>query len=618
MATGRKKMSDHGDAEAGKDGKPALPLTAQQQAILQTTGNIIINAVAGSGKTTTIIEYAVSRPGGSRILYLAFNKSVKLEAGSKFRSRGLHQVTVETAHSLAYRHIIPANGFKVRAQGFKTHEIAAILGLASHGEKHGEYVIANHINKFVTYFCNSDKEKVQDLDYLQTITDKKARNFAGSLYGIIEKGTRQLLAMMDRGEIPVTHDFYLKKFQLARPRLPYDYILFDEGQDASPAMLDVFLRQDAVKILVGDAHQQIYSWRHAVNSLEKTGFQVLHLSASFRFRQDIADLAGAILDWKHHLGKFSRPAITGHGSGKEQVTRATLARTNLGLLLNAIGFITDNWKTRHIYFEGNINSYTYADDGASLYDVLNLFNHQRSRIRDKLIASMNSMDDLEEYIEKTEDPQLSMMVEIVKEYGNEIPGLIKSLKDRHTGDEDRSKAEMIFSTVHRAKGMEYDVVHLVNDFISESRLEKTIGEQEKNKEPVNTVKLLEEINLLYVAVTRTRNRLFLPAPLLPRGVATSKDIIIVPEEKKTPAGNTGKTIPFFERLREKKSFNNTRTSPNGRKGLSSTPWSLEQEEELIELYSRGYSVSEMAEHFSRTKGAIISLLKRKGYVADGL
>ena len=55
-------------------------LTEEQKAIINSTGDIRINAVAGSGKTTTIIEYAATRPPGSRILYLAFNKSVRLEA----------------------------------------------------------------------------------------------------------------------------------------------------------------------------------------------------------------------------------------------------------------------------------------------------------------------------------------------------------------------------------------------------------------------------------------------------------------------------------------------------------------------------------------------------------
>ncbi len=84
--------------------------------------------------------------------------------------------------------------------------------------------------------------------------------------------------------------------------------------------------------------------------------------------------------------------------------------------LNAIEYITNNRKIKGIYFEGNFNSYTYADEGASLYDVLNLANNKPDKIRDKLIGSMRNLEELEEYIEKTEDPQLSMMVEIVKEY----------------------------------------------------------------------------------------------------------------------------------------------------------------------------------------------------------
>ena len=74
-----------------------------------------------------------------------------------------------------------------------------------------------------------------------------------------------------------------------------------------------------------------------------------------------------------------------------------------------------------------------------------------------MIKSMKNMKELEDYIEKTEDIQLGMMVKIVKKYGNEIPSLLKSLKELHTGDENRDKAEMIFSTVHRAKGMEYEI-----------------------------------------------------------------------------------------------------------------------------------------------------------------
>ena len=61
-----------------------MNLTPEQKLIINSSGNIKINAVAGSGKTTTIVEYAKTRPTKSKILYLAFNKSVKLEAIKKF------------------------------------------------------------------------------------------------------------------------------------------------------------------------------------------------------------------------------------------------------------------------------------------------------------------------------------------------------------------------------------------------------------------------------------------------------------------------------------------------------------------------------------------------------
>ena len=362
-----------------------MQLTPEQHAIINSNGNIKINAVAGSGKTTTVIEYAKNRPKGSKILYLAFNRSVRLEAINKFEAAGLSNVKVETAHSLAYKNIVFGSHYTLRSQGYKTYEIAELLGLRVSGEKHGEYVVANHINKFITYFCNSDKPKVQDLNYLDVVTDSKAKVFVTQFYDYIEKQTRLLLSKMDKGEIEITHDFYLKKFQIACPELNYDYILFDEGQDASAAMLDVFFKQNAVKVIVGDTHQQIYGWRYAVNSLEEADFKTYLLSNSFRFGKDIASLATEVLKLKTHIKDHKTVIINGKGNNRETKLKATLARTNLGLLSEAIKYVIGNKQAKHIYFEGNFNSYTYADEGASLYDVLNLYNEKPKLIRDPLI-----------------------------------------------------------------------------------------------------------------------------------------------------------------------------------------------------------------------------------------
>jgi superfamily I DNA/RNA helicase len=592
-----------------------MELTREQYNIIQSNGDIKINAVAGSGKTTTIIEYARTRPRGSRILYLAFNKSVRTEAIKRFAEKGLGHVHVETAHSLAYKHIVTGSNYKLRAQSYRTYEIAEMLRIRVRGEQHEEYVVANHINKYLTLFCNSNKGKVLDLNYLDTVTDKKAKDFVKRFHRLIESQTRLFLSKMDKGEIEIIHDFYLKKFQLSNPVLPYDYILFDEGQDASPAMLDVFLKQKAVKVIVGDTHQQIYGWRHAVNSLENTTFKSYQLSTSFRFSQDIANLAVEILQWKGILGDTGSVTINGKGNNKASRSNATLARTNLGLLLKAIGYVSEKRNAGKIYFEGNFNSYTYADEGASLYDVLNLYNWNHRLIKDPLIRKMKSIWELETYIEKTEDAQLAMMVEIVKEYGNQIPHLIRTIKEKHIDNDDKDQAEMIFSTIHRCKGMEYDTVHLANDFISNKKLEKI--KNDPKKEEINQAKLNEEINLLYVAVTRTRNKLSIPSSIMPEDFPVSPHIQVL-EEKPDMHGmdkfSRGDLYPgmnkyerdFYARLEKVRSQVELRK--HHREAFK--PWTPELDEELTIMYCEGHSVSGMAKHFGRTKGAILSRINK--------
>lgn len=592
-----------------------MQLTAEQQQIIRSTGNIKINAVAGSGKTTTVIEYARSRPADSRILYLAFNKSVRLEAARKFEEKGLSNVQVDTAHSIAFRYIVPGSSYRLKSQGYKTSEVVEILGLQSGGEKHAEYIIANHINKFIAYFCNSNKRRVQELNYLEIVADEQAKKFVTRFYADIEQHTRNFLAKMERAEIEITHDFYLKKFQLASPQLNYDYILFDEGQDASPAMLDVFLKQQATKVIVGDTHQQIYGWRHAVNSLEKVDFEDYTLSTSFRFNQVTADLAMRVLDFKKHIDAPADVFITGKGNSVSVKNKAVIGRTNLGLLLKAIQYVTADTGFKRIYFEGNIHSYTYADDGASLYDVLNLHNGEHDRVRDKLLKGMKDLGELEEYVEKTEDVQLGTMIDIVREYGNQIPGIIKKIKDRHVENEEREKAELIFSTVHRCKGMEYDAVELANDFITEKKLKTFRDELDA---AADFSKLNEEINLLYVAVTRTRNTLHIPEALLPSDFPPSDQIYSVkPDEGK---GRQGK--PAFVRSVFRKHVGNDKDVEKAysveaiRKEHSGAyaSWNSDDDAQLKRMFNSGKKIPDISAHFGRTTGAIRSRLKKIGLI----
>jgi F-box protein, helicase, 18 len=579
--------------------------TLQQQAILQTNGNLVINAVAGSGKTTTLLAYAKTRPPGSRILYLAFNKTVKEEALQKFAAAGLHHVKAETAHSLAFDHVVKHSRYKV-VQGYKNHEWVDLLGIDT-GDRHTDYILASHINKCIAFFCNSQAAKVQELDYAATLSDPKAKQFVNNFHSPLIDFTRKALDKMNRGEIAVTHDFYLKKFQLGKPLLPYDYILFDEGQDASAAMLDVFLRQSSTKVIVGDVHQQIYGWRYAVNSLQQVDFERLHLTESFRFDEEIALVANRILGWKQHLQQPGTEKIIGIGRPGPILSQATLGRTNLQLLLNAI--VQVDRGLQQLHFEGKISSYTFADEGASLYDVLNLHTGKTTLIKDKLVASMKDLKELEDYIEKTEDHSLGLMVEMVKQYGNQLPGLIGNLKSKHT--DKREDAEMVFSTVHRCKGMEYDSVTLLPDFMTEEKLLKTVAAEGVQAQG-HYNRLAEEVNLLYVAVTRAKSKLVLPPEInplksvvvaaapAPPPITTNRDDLFLAEMELFHRRHSGESRPI-------------RPKP----GNSGKRWTDEETTLLSDLYLGNNPLAAIARELGRGPNAVRIKLQQIGLLEEG-
>jgi F-box protein, helicase, 18 len=605
-----------------------MKLTEEQEKILVTNCNIKINAIAGSGKTTTMVEYAKSRPKASRILYVAFNKSVKQEAELKFAQAGLQNVSIETAHSLAYKQVVYKSRYKIKAS-YQSYELLHPLNINLGLHPNEMYILCNHVLKFAAYFCNSTFSKLAELNYLDVVHDELAYNFVQQYYEPIHQYTREFLAKMHNGTMEITHDFYLKLFQLQKPKLPFDYILFDEGQDASPAMLDVFLQQEnAIKVMVGDTHQQIYSWRYAINSLSKVDYENFYLSNSFRYNSATAHLATLVLDYKKIYSAATTPKITGLGEFNSIKSRATLARTNLGLLKKAIDYMSENNNKSSIYFEGNFNSYTYADEGASLYDILNLFNGKRDRIKNGLIKSMNSIAQLEEYIEKTDDKQLGMMLELVLDYENEIFEIIKNIKEQHT--DSKQDAKMVFSTVHKCKGMEYDEVTLAEDFITEEKIEKLKNAEEKESNWAK--KLDEEINLIYVAITRAKRQLNIPRTLLPitfeEMTIANKDIVILenifePMDYNKNSGslknsnNTKNKNTSFGQI-DDSSFNkfiagiNRKNSTLGKnlpekKGM---PWSSTLDKELSDLYQDGWSVEKLAQHFKRSNGAISSRLRR--------
>ncbi len=464
-----------------------------------------ISAVAGSGKTATLLAYAQAHGKHKKVLYLAFNRSVKLEAEQKFKAAGLPHVKVETAHSLAFKQLRMRSPNIVNT--FKFHELADALRIRKSGDAALRYALTSHVIRYVSLYCNHPSVSLRQLNYLHYLDDKSSRDFADRHLEEILRLSQRLLDQMQSGRLPITHDYYLKQFQLKEFALPYDYLLFDEAQDASSVMLDVFRRQRGIKLLVGDPHQQIYRWRYAINAMNSLPYPTLALSTSFRFPASIAELANEALQWKNKLGKSAAGVqLIGVGKLPEQVgSRAILARTNMSLIAAALDQLEEH-AAEKIWFEGGFQAYSFASNGYSLHEILQLRFGSLSKLKDPLLQALGSYDALQRYVEQTGDPELAIFLQLIELYGAELPNQLSRLRKHAEQCSDAREAALIFSTVHRAKGMEYDAVKLLPDFITAKKIDKQLEETRT----LDRERLIEEINLLYVAISRSRGWLELP------------------------------------------------------------------------------------------------------------
>jgi hypothetical protein len=292
-------------------------------------------------------------------------------------------------------------------------------------------------------------------------------------------------------------------------------------------------------------------------------------------------------------------------------TKATIGRTNLGVLLSAIS----QWKQgklRKLYFEGNINKYMIVDEGSSLYDVLALQNGRKGIIKNKLIAQMDSMADLKKYIRKTEDPGLALMVDVIKEFGNDLPAFIDELKANQSSV--REDADMIFGTVHRCKWMEYDNVTLLNDFITEDKLKKSIiqaGTDEMAEMTKNYI--TEEINILYVAATRAKNKLIIPAEIISSEIGPFKSIEFVPQAPMPMPIPMLTSAPLDINIVDDYKYstrllNNERGKYKYRQFIKpdnhGNPWTEEEVSKLKELYNTYHPIEEIAKQLRRGETAV--------------
>lgn len=444
---------------------------------------VVVNAYAGTGKTSTLKFYTESRPK-KRFLYVAFNKALQLEGERKFGEN----TTCRTTHGLAY----PDYGrhFSHKLGGVKPIDVARKFSVS--------YDLARQAIDTVQSYLASSQQQLSDFH----VRDAGMSSFP--LMAVVDLARKVWSDMMDvNGEIKMPHDGYLKLYANSIPDLSkrFDTILFDEAQDANPVTSHIIRSQKRAQIImVGDRFQSIYAFRGAHNAMEKVEAEAEkhYLTRSFRFGKGIALVASRLLQ---DFRGATRPII---GAGQHQDTRfivakgdpyTKLCRTNGMIFRNAVDYVSSRTP---LLLVGGVDNYNFE----TILDVYRLFADDRKSIRDPFIKKLESFADAADYAEQTEDAQLKSMIKVVEEYRHDVPRLYERLKTEILADTElgRKKAHVTMTTAHRSKGLEWKQVALENDF-------SDLVDDKGDLLPVTTTEEEQEINLLYVAITRAEQAL---------------------------------------------------------------------------------------------------------------
>lgn len=459
-----------------------FPLTGEQNTAVEaalTGDNLKISARAGAGKTSTLKAIAEAMPD-RKGLYIAFNKLIADEADREFP----RAVMCKTAHSLAYRvKGVPfqkAGRLKGKLNG---RLVAEKLGLTDTGI-FSAAALGYFLIGFVNRFCHSADDELK-LDHapwgdfkvkVQEGEDFKAvrRKFFSDLLPYAVRLWSCLIR--DDGDLPITHDVYLKLWALDKPALRFDYILVDEAQDLNGVLLGLLKHQQAQIIYVGDHYQQIYSWRGAVNAMAQVqGVAECEITQSFRFGSSIANAAVEVL--KHQLGESV--VVRGFDKVSSRLAMinspdAILCRTNREVIAQLIKWLPTN---RRIAVCGGVGELLML-----LYGVSDLMQGKKTDVAE--LAGFQDWDEVLEHSKTEAGQEFAVLVGLVQKYS--VSHLIRVLNEVKYNRE--FDADLVISTGHKSKGREWDSVVLAEDF----------------KSPEEKGWTNEDANLLYVAVTRAK------------------------------------------------------------------------------------------------------------------
>lgn len=472
-------------------------------------GNSVINALAGSGKTSTIVNAVKLIPSTCNALFIAFNKEIVKELEKKLA--GVKNVQVKTLHSLGLLMIRRNLGTNIEID---------------------EYKYRTFIKKNIKQLSSADFDKMTT-KLMQQYTDNVIQLCDLGRYNLAQC-EKDLLQVSAKHDIPIIDDecnAVLNVMKWGRENttsidftdmvwlpyeltlnpigLQYDYIFIDECQDLNAAQRELFLRcfrRGTRFIAVGDKKQAIYSFAGAdaesfakLQNLPNT--TTLPLPISYRCPKKVVNLANQFVDTMECREGAPDGEIVHNVSIKDiHDGDMVLCRTKMPLIKLYMRYLRMGVKS---YVRGQdigLNLLRMVDKTEQI--VLNVSLQKDgvfARLYDDLFEERNRLMikrgmDLED---ATLSNQIMNKYDSIKALEILAEGLT-SARDLHDRIENvfaESADGVCLSTIHKAKGLEANNVYILCKTLMPSRLATQDWEKE------------QEQNLMYVAYTRAKYKL---------------------------------------------------------------------------------------------------------------
>jgi DNA helicase-2/ATP-dependent DNA helicase PcrA len=482
---------------------PSAEQIAIFNAIAETSSNLIIEAAAGSGKTSTIIHAMRECIGGASAIYIVFNKRNQLEAQERLQGTS---VAAMTLNALGHRAL--ASAFK-RGVRLDANKIWTIIRDERIMAKSSSKTYGATIKKMVDLaradgiglLCADDIDAWISLCERHEI-ETPAQGSLMLMIDLARKTLAECIRLTHAGLIDFADQCYSCLDGSLAVRWPRGANIFvDEAQDLNAtqaAMVAAMVAAGNSRVIfVGDPWQAIYGFRGAQNdsmSLLKEQFSCQTLPLSICWRCDasmikLAQSTGAPIQVAP--GKEEGICVD-VDSYQTQPGDVVLCRTSAPLLRGCYKLIA----------QGISATVLGRDLGKGL---IALIKKLRPRDTSDLTAKLDRW--LADEIAAAEESGRESKAAIASDKVDCIGAILDLSVSRSIEDlcsaidslfsDDAERGAVVFSTIHKAKGLEWDRVILLD----------------RQQMPLKWAKsedaIKQETNCAYVAYTRARHELIM-------------------------------------------------------------------------------------------------------------